>query len=532
MTEPAKKGGNPYAWVYWTIGIVAGIVILAVVFSSDSGSGASSTSKAGGAYGGGNTPARAPTAVDFRPVCKALDEKNGFKDFRFGMTLNEARAVLEPTDVSHDPGAKVDVFQYSGTAVNRIGEIATDSVWLRFFDGQLYQVDVRLSGFGNEVFQALKISYGEPADNGSWTRGEEKLAAKSWDGEKVSAVILALPSQAWDAVVLYDQAASQRAREYADKEPERVAADFSTNGFKLLTMGMRLEDVTASYFVTEASEISQVKKVSFNRGDWFTVGFYPLQSVSAEFFQGRLYRMDLGFGDHRKELFQTVQRRFGPLSDNNAWTRGSEKLTAKSGGTDRFYCTILAPTGENWDYIVLQDYSIQREAEEFKSTRAKGAARNFSTNGFKSLALGMRLQDVNVQYTVTDSSDVTGVKSIVIRSGDLLVIGVYPLRYVSCEFFKDKLYQIDLEFNQNRQEIFQAFQQRFAPLQENDSWTQGTMKLTARSGGSDRCYGTILAPGGSYGGQEWETIVLLDGVLQREAAQYKEDAPKRAAKDL
>jgi hypothetical protein len=297
-------------------------------------------------------------------------------------------------------------------------------------------------------------------------------------------------------------------------------------------MGMRLEDVTASYFVTEASEISQVKKVSFNRGDWFTVGFYPLQSVSAEFFQGRLYRMDLGFGDHRKELFQTVQRRFGPLSDNNPWTRGSEKLTAKSGGTDRFYCTILAPTGENWDYIVLQDYSIQREAEEFKSTRAKGAARNFSTNGFKSLALGMRLQDVNVQYTVTDSSDVTGVKSIVIRSGDLLVIGVYPLRYVSCEFFKDKLYQIDLEFNQNRQEIFQAFQQRFAPLQENDSWTQGTMKLTARAGGSDRCYGTILAPGGSYGGQEWETIVLLDGVLQREAAQYKEDAPKRAAKDL
>jgi hypothetical protein len=45
-------------------------------------------------------------------------------------------------------------------------------------------------------------------------------------------------------------------------------------------------------------------------------------------------------------------------------------------------------------------------------------------------------------------------------------------------------------------------------------------------------YGTILAPDGSYGGEKWETIVLLDGILQREAEQFKLDAPRRAAKDL
>ena len=538
MTQPSGKRGNSYAWIYWTVGIVVGIIILAAVLNSGTGSGNSSSSTTGGAYsggqpsGGGYTPAPAAAPLDFRPICKALDEKNGFKDFRFGMTASEAKAVLEPTRAAENPGANEQTFWYYGTTVNRIGEFATDAVTLQFFDGRLYRVDVRLSGFANEIFEALKINYGEAFDNNSWTRGTEKLTAKSWEGEKVAAVVLALPGQSWDAVVFYDQAASRKAREYADKEPERASVDFSTNGFKSLSMGMRLEDVTFLYTVTETSGITEVKKVSFTKGEWFSVGFYPLQSISGEFFQGKLYRLDLGFWDHRKELFQTVQRRFGPLWDNNTWTRGAAKLSGKSGGNDRLNCTILAPSGEDWDYIVLQNSEIQREAEEFKSSRAKSASKDFSTKGFKSLALGMSLQDVDVQYTVADTSDVTGVKKIIIRSGDLVAVGVYPLRYVSCEFFKEKLYRIDLGFNENRGEIFQAFQQRFGPLQENNPWTQGALKLTARSGGSERCYGTILAPGGSYGGQEWETIVLLDGVLQREAAQYKEDAPKRAAKDL
>src|SRR5205814_1172824 len=122
------------------------------------------------------------------------------------------------------------------------------------------------------------------------------------------------------------------------------------------------------------------------------------------------------------------------------------------------------------------------------------AAKNFSTNGFKSLTMGMRLQDVAVPHTVSENSAVTGVKKIVISRGDLISIGFYPLRQVNCEFFNDRLYRVDLEFNQNRKEIFQTFQRRFDPLQKNDTWTQENARLTAKSGGSDRLYGTILAP--------------------------------------
>ena len=538
MEVAGKKSGNPYAWVYWTLGIGFGVFILAAIF----GSGGSKSSSTAGSYGGsgssggGSAPAPAAAPLDFRPVCKALDEKNGFKDFRFGMTPSEARAVVEPTRVTQSPGASEEMFVYSGTPVNRIGEFPADSVSLQFFEGRLYRVNIRFASFASEIFEALKINYGEPFEGAGWKRGTEALQAECWQGEKIFAAIVGPMAGAWDAVVMYDEASNQRAREYAEKEPERAAQSFSTNGFGTLAMGMRLRDLVQPHVVQGDDPVTKVKKVALNGDDLPAIGFYPLTSVSCEFFDDRLFRIDLAFRENRKEIFETVQHRFGPLQANSTWTRGTEKLTAKSGGGEPLYCSILAPGGsyggEEWDLIVLLDYSIQKEAEEFKSSRAKSAARDFSTNGFKSLAMGMRLQDLDVQYTVSENNEVTGVKKILIRSGGVLSVGIYPLRYVSCEFFKDRLYRIDLEFNQNRKEIFQAFQHRFEPLQVNDSWTQGSTKLTARSGGGDRCYGTILAPGGTYGGEEWETVVLLDGVLQREAAQFKQDAPKRAARDL
>ena len=452
------------------------------------------------------------------------------------MTPSEARALVEPTRVTQSPGANEEMFVYSDTAVNRLGEFPADGVSLQFFEGHLYRVNIRFTSFASDIFEALKINYGEPFEGVGWKRGEDALQAKCWQGEKVFAAIVGPTAGAWDTVIFYDEAANQRARDYAGKEPERAARDFSTNGFRGLAMGMRLQDLAQPHVVQADDPVTKVKKVSLGAEDLRVIGFYPLTAVSCEFFDDRLFRIDLAFRENRKEIFEAVQHRFGPLQANSTWTRGTEKLTAKSGGSAPFYCTILASGGsyggEAWDLIVLLDSSIQQQAEEFKNDRAKGAARDFSTNGFKSLAMGMRLQDVDGQYTVIDSSEITGVKKVMFRSGDLVSLGVYPLRYVSCEFFKDKLYRVDLEFNENRREVFQAFEKRFAPLRDNDTWTQGTAKLTAKSGGNERCYGTILAPGGSYGGQEWETIVLLDGVLQREAAQFKQDAPKRAAKDL
>ena len=471
------------------------------------------------------------------PISKALDEKNGFKDFRFGMTVSEAKAVLEPTQVSRNEGANTETLFYVGTAVNRIGEFATDSLGLQFFEGRLFRIDIRFSNFQNEIFEALKISYGEPFDNSTWKRGAEALKAKCWMGEKTYAAIVAPTYGSWDAAIIYDQAANQKAREYADTEPARAAKDFSTNGFKSLTMGMRLDVLpSSSYLVSEDNEAAGIKKITINRGDLLTIGYYPLRSVGCEFFNGRLYRIDLRFEENRKEVFKAIQERFGLLQKNDSWTRGSEKLTGRSAGDNKFNMTILAPGGayggEEWDAVVLMDSSIVQEAEQFKQDSAKEAAKEFLANGFKSLTMGMSLKSLTSDSTVRENSEVTGVKKISISRGELLRLGAFRLRHVNCEFFKDQLYRIDLEFNENRQEIFKVFENRFAPLQKNDTWTQGALKLSAKSGGSERFYGTILAPSGENGSEEWETIVLLDPVTQRAAEQFKLDAPKRAAKDL
>jgi len=451
------------------------------------------------------------------------------------MTLNEAKAVLEPTQVSRNPGANTDALVYYGTAVNQIGEFATDTLELQFFEGRLFRIDIRFSSYQNEILEALKINYGEPFDNTDWKRGTESLKAKCWMGEKTYAAIVAPIYGAWDAVIIQDQAANQKAREYAEKEPERAANDFSTNGFKSLIMGMRLDDLTTvSYTVSENNEAMGIKKILINQGDLLTIGYYPLRSVSCEFFKNRLYRIDLSFAENRKEVFQTMQKRFGLLQENDSWTRGSEKLAGKSAGDNNFYLTILAPggSGGEWDLIVLMDYTIVQEAEQFKQEIAKEAAKEFSANGFKALTMGMSLTSLKADYTVIENSEVTGVNKITISRGELLSVGAFPLQHVKCEFFKDQLYRIDLEFNENRKEIFKIFENRFTPLQNNDTWTQETARLLAKSGGSERCYGTILAPGGSYGCEEWETIVLLDLATQQAAEQFKLDAPKRAAKDL
>jgi hypothetical protein len=103
---------------------------------------------------------------------------------------------------------------------------------------------------------------------------------------------------------------------------------------------------------------------------------------------------------------------------------------------------------------------------------------------------------------------------------------------VRCAFFNDQLYHIGLGFNEERQEVLKTFESRFGPLQKNDGWTQGELKLTAKSGGSDQFFATILAPGGAYNGEKWDYIILLNLDIQRAAEQFKLDAPKRAAKDL
>src|SRR5213075_3477464 len=114
-------------------------------------------------------------------------------------------------------------------------------------------------------------------------------------------------------------------------------------------------------------------------GDWRSVGFYPLRTLAAEFFNDRLYRIDFGFEENQKEIFETFRTRFSQLQDNDTWTRGTTKLKAKSATSGKLFAAILASGAsygslDNWDSIVLLDADLWGEAERFKRDAPKRAA--------------------------------------------------------------------------------------------------------------------------------------------------------------
>lgn len=358
-----------------------GLLVLLVAVLSDPEPPANPLPVVPGFLAGSWQPAVLQPTITPPPVSLALDEKNGFKEFKFGMTPAEARAISPPTSTGQEPGAKSEHFIYKGSVVNDVGDSTTDSVTLRFFDGHLFRIDLRFSRMPDAMFEAMKINFGEPYDSIDWTRGNQTLRAKSWRGEKVAASILALPGQAWDSAVIYEMESDQAAKEYAAKEPERAANSFGTNGFKSLAFGSKPQETGFSFEVLEEDAATAVKKVLFRKGDLYAIGYYPLERVTGEFFKDQLYRIDLRFEENDKEIFRAFAHRFGSLQGDQSWTRGAIRLQAESGGDERISASILCPetpTGDSqWDTIVVFDSGIRREAEQYKQDAPKRAAKDF-----------------------------------------------------------------------------------------------------------------------------------------------------------
>jgi hypothetical protein len=376
QTASASEKSN--AGLIWASCV--GVVILLLIVAN-SGHISDPASSVRGTGFGSPAPAYVP------PVSRALDKKNGFKDFKLGMTPQEAREILPPSQSTEQPGAKVVNFYYRATTANRIGDFSADLLNLSFFDGRLFRIALYFSSSQNEIFEAFKVNFGEPFDAENWKRGDELLRAKAWRGQNVSAAILSPLGKPWDSAIIYNAEAETKAHEYAAKEPERAARDFGPNGFKSLVMGMKLQEVTLDFNIVAVDGVPNtgVKKVHFNADghgkEWQTIGFYPVTSVSAEFFRDKLYRVDLVFEENQKEIFKAFEQRFRPLQDNDTWTRGSNKLKAKSSGNDKFFATILAPlladgNGDSWDAIVLLDVGLWNEAEQFKKDAPKRAAKD------------------------------------------------------------------------------------------------------------------------------------------------------------
>lgn len=378
-----------------TIIAVLVVLVILIIIIANSGNNNSSPvtySNAGNGVnpppssGVGNLSPPPPVQIYNPPISKALDEKNGFKDFKFGMTPEQAQSILAPTATNTVPGANVTNFIYVGTSANRIGDFSIDSLTVGFFAGHLYRFDLHFSNFPDEILDAFKVNFGEPFDNDTWKRGDQPLHAKAWQGNKVCAAILGMPGLAWDSAVIYDISAYNLEQDYAAKEPERAAVAFGTNGFKTLIMGMKVEDISLDYKIVDEDQSAGTKKIAFGNTDywkyWQTIGYYPLSSVSAEFFHDKLYRIDLGFDENQAKIFQAFSKRFVRLQDNDTWTRGTTKLKAKSATDGNLFGAILGPDAayagnDGWDSIVLFDSTIWNDASQFKKNAPQRAAKDF-----------------------------------------------------------------------------------------------------------------------------------------------------------
>jgi hypothetical protein len=177
------------------VAVLIVFIIIVVIFAnlgSDSTSTTKPDSNGNGGQAGGTASGYTPTPVNTPPVCKALDEKNGFKDFKLGMTTEEARGVLSPSFIATNPGPNNTIFLYDNTPANRIGDFSFAVLRLCFYEDRLYRIELHFDKFQNEILEAFKANFGKPFDTDSWKMGSQPVQGKAWQGNKVYAAFLSM----------------------------------------------------------------------------------------------------------------------------------------------------------------------------------------------------------------------------------------------------------------------------------------------------------------------------------------------------
>ena len=318
------------------------------------------------------------------PISKAVDSKYGFKDLKFGMSIDEARRRLRPDRITTNQYNQLVTFWYGASASNKLGDFPLDYVNASFFREQLFKIEVAFSSNQAQILEALHGQFGPSCSNDSLTRDGAALRAECWFGEKAFCAIVA-PRNAdrrtgWDAMVMYDQALYRAAQRYAAQEPIRAAQALSEAGFGEFKFGMTLKEFTRKLrrppSVSEAGVGQREAVVSASEDA--RLGRYPLSSLTASFFEDKLYRLELGFDTRRQELYEGFMSRFPTALDSKGWSRNGESLRAKQFASQKTVAVILAPRpgSTQWDAIVLYDRQMDERRREFERDAPKRAAKD------------------------------------------------------------------------------------------------------------------------------------------------------------
>ena len=318
------------------------------------------------------------------PISKALDSKHGFKELSLGMSIDEARRRLNPDRIRTNQYNQLVAFWYRPSPSNKLGDFPLDSLNASFFRGRLFRIEVTFSRNQAEMLEALRDLFGASCPNDSLTRDSAPLRAECWFGEKTFCAIVA-PRNAelrtgWDAMVMYDLALNRDAQRYAAEEPIRAAQALSEDGFGEFRFGMTLKEFSRKLrHPPTVSEAGIAQKGAVITGPEDTkLGRYPLSSVRASFFQDKLFRIDLDFDAHQKEIYEGFTNRFPTATEDNTWSRSGESLRAKQFAGQKLVAAILAPRSSSspWDAIVLYDRQMDVRRREFEREAPKRAAKD------------------------------------------------------------------------------------------------------------------------------------------------------------
>jgi hypothetical protein len=158
----------------------------------------------------------APREVPALKPATKLDARYGFRTLRFGMTHSAMEHIVTPSE-SHTYASlsrKMATFEHSD--LNSFENNPLEKVQGYFFEDKLYRIDLSFTQNPDGVFEICRTRYGEPVTaHSEWRVGEEKVAAASWTGNRVSASILdTRGDKKWDTLVIYKKGLAQKAERH------------------------------------------------------------------------------------------------------------------------------------------------------------------------------------------------------------------------------------------------------------------------------------------------------------------------------
>ena len=119
----------------------------------------------------------------------------------------------------------------------------------------------------------------------------------------------------------------------------------SKYGFKELKLGMSIDDARRRLKPDSIRTNQYNQMVTF----WYgpspsnKLGDFPLDSVTASFFRGRLFKIEVAFSSNQAQILEALRGQFGPSCPNDSLTRDAAPLRAECWFGEKAFCAIVAP---------------------------------------------------------------------------------------------------------------------------------------------------------------------------------------------